>query len=177
MRNLSLLQISAKIAAPYSRRPWRPFASRLGNLDRECLSTRVRRAARKAGRDAVTGLAYSSTHYQGPGRSSPAEFRRRCHINCRVGFGGPFRQHEPIALSYKRHRFPPQIIAHAVWLYFRFPLSLRLVEEMLLERGIVLSYETIRRRAMKFGPDYARRLFARSSSALLSRWLRTCRSH
>ncbi len=47
--------------------------------------------------------------------------------------------------SYKRHRFPPQIIAHAVWLYLRFPLSLRLVEEMLLERGIVVSYETIRR--------------------------------
>jgi hypothetical protein len=38
-------------------------------------------------------------------------------------------------ISYKRHRFPPQIIAHAVWLYFRFPLSLRLVEEMLLERS------------------------------------------
>ncbi len=61
-------------------------------------------------------------------------------------------------VSYKRHRFPPQIIAHAVWLYFRFPLSLRLVEEMLLERGIVVSYETIRRWAKKFGPDYARRL-------------------
>jgi putative transposase len=61
-------------------------------------------------------------------------------------------------ISYKRHRFPPQIIAHTVWLYFRFPLSLRLVEEMLLERGIVVSYETIRRWAIKFGPDYARRL-------------------
>src|SRR6478736_1022971 len=61
-------------------------------------------------------------------------------------------------VSYKRHRFPPQIIARAVWLYFRFPLSLRLVEEMLLERGIVVSYETIRRWAKKFGPDYARRL-------------------
>jgi putative transposase len=47
--------------------------------------------------------------------------------------------------SYKRHRFPPEIIAHAVWLYFRFPLSLRLVGEMLLERGIVVSYETVRR--------------------------------
>ena len=43
-------------------------------------------------------------------------------------------------ISYKRHRFPPQIIAHAVWLYFRFPLSLRLVEELLLERGIAVSY-------------------------------------
>ena len=61
-------------------------------------------------------------------------------------------------VSYKRHRFPPAIIAHAVWLYYRFPLSLRLVEEMLLERGIVVSYETVRRWAMKFGQDYARRL-------------------
>src|SRR3982751_1269367 len=61
-------------------------------------------------------------------------------------------------VSYKRHRFPPEIIAHAVWLHFRFPLSLRLVEEMLLERGIVASYETVRRWAMKFGRDYARRL-------------------
>jgi putative transposase len=61
-------------------------------------------------------------------------------------------------ISYKRHRFPPQIIAHAVWLYFRFPLSLRLVEEMLLERGIVVSYETIRRWGKKFGPDYTGRL-------------------
>jgi putative transposase len=55
----------------------------------------------------------------------------------------------PSPLSYKRHRFPPQIIAHAIWLYFRFPLSLRLVEEMLLERGIVPSYESIRRWAMR----------------------------
>jgi putative transposase len=62
------------------------------------------------------------------------------------------------AISHKRHRFPPQIIAHAVWLYFRFPLSLRLVEEMLLERGILVSYETVRRWAMKFGPSYAHRL-------------------
>jgi putative transposase len=61
-------------------------------------------------------------------------------------------------VSYKRHRFAPQIIAHAVWLYYRFPLSLRLVEEMLLERGIAVSYETIRRWGIKFGPDYARRL-------------------
>ncbi|MCO5965109.1 IS6 family transposase [Sinorhizobium meliloti] len=61
-------------------------------------------------------------------------------------------------ISYKRHRFPPEIIAHAVWLYYRFPLSLRHVEEMLLERGIVVSYETIRRWGKNFGPDYARRL-------------------
>jgi len=67
-------------------------------------------------------------------------------------------------VSYKRHRFPPQIIAHAVWLYFRFPLSLRLVEEMLLERGIVVSYETIRRWALKFGPAYTRRLGRKAPS-------------
>ncbi|WP_114948419.1 IS6 family transposase [Microvirga calopogonii] len=68
------------------------------------------------------------------------------------------------SVSYKRHRFPPEIIAHAVWLYFRFPLSLRLVEEMLLERGIVVSYETVRRWALKFGPTYARHLQRKTPS-------------
>src|SRR3954468_16817524 len=67
-------------------------------------------------------------------------------------------------ISYKRHRFPPQIIAHAVWLYLRFPLSLRLVEEMLLERGIVVSYETIRRWGRKFGQAYAKQLRRRQPS-------------
>jgi putative transposase len=67
-------------------------------------------------------------------------------------------------VSYKRHRFPPEIIAHAVWVYFRFPLSLRLVEEMLLERGIVVSYETVRRWAIKFGSEYARRLRRKTPS-------------
>jgi putative transposase len=64
----------------------------------------------------------------------------------------------PSTISYKNHRFPPQIIAHAVWLYFRFPLSLRLVEEMLLERGIIVSYETIRRWSCKFGAAYSKHL-------------------
>lgn len=67
-------------------------------------------------------------------------------------------------VSYKRYRFPREIIAHAVWLYFRFPLSLRLVEEMLLERGIVASYESIRRWAIKFGADYACRLKRKAPS-------------
>lgn len=57
--------------------------------------------------------------------------------------------------SCKGHRFPPSVIAHAVWLYFRFALSLRLMEEMLLERGIIVSYETIRCWAKKFGLDDA----------------------
>lgn len=68
------------------------------------------------------------------------------------------------SVSYKNHRFPPQIIARAVWLYFRFPLSLRLVEEMLLERGIVVSYETIRRWGRKFGPAFARQLRGKKPS-------------
>jgi putative transposase len=58
-------------------------------------------------------------------------------------------------LLYRRHRFPPEVISHAVWLYFRFPLSLRMVEGMLAERGICVSYETVRRWAMKFGEAFS----------------------
>ena len=54
-------------------------------------------------------------------------------------------------LSYKGHRCPMEIINHCVWFYFRFPLSFREVEELRLERGVVVSYETIRRRCAKFG--------------------------
>ena len=64
--------------------------------------------------------------------------------------------------SYKRRRFPPEIIAHGVWLYLRFGLSLRAVEEMLLERGIEVSYETLRRWVIKFGPIIARGLRRRA---------------
>jgi putative transposase len=64
---------------------------------------------------------------------------------------------------YAGHRFPPEIISHAIWLYFRFPLSLRLVEELLLERGSVVSYETIRRWAAKFSPAIARGVRRRAS--------------
>ena len=45
---------------------------------------------------------------------------------------------------YRRHRFPPEVMSYAVWLYFRFPLSLRMVEEMLSARGICVTYETVR---------------------------------
>src|SRR5690349_13180579 len=61
-------------------------------------------------------------------------------------------------ISYRRHRFPPVIIQHAVWLYLRFTLSYRDVEELLAERGLDISYETIRCRVLKFGPLIARRL-------------------
>src|ERR1700757_2217468 len=61
-------------------------------------------------------------------------------------------------LCYRRHRFAPQIIQHAIWLYLRFTLSYRDVEELLAERGPDISYETVRRWVLKFGPTIARRL-------------------
>jgi putative transposase len=57
--------------------------------------------------------------------------------------------------SYKGHRYPVEIISHCVWLYFRFSLSFREVEELMLERGVVVSYESIRRWCLKFGQQYA----------------------
>ncbi|WP_310014775.1 IS6 family transposase [Brucella pseudogrignonensis] len=66
-------------------------------------------------------------------------------------------------IIFKRHRFTPQIISHAVWLYLQFNLSLREVEEMLLERGIDVSYETVRRWIAKFGPQIAHNLRRRQA--------------
>ena len=63
-----------------------------------------------------------------------------------------------LEVSYHRHRFPRDVIALAVWLYYRFPLSLRMVEEMLASRGIAVTYETVRRWANKFGQAIARRI-------------------
>src|SRR6202171_1934410 len=60
--------------------------------------------------------------------------------------------------SYRRHRFPPSIIRHAIWLYLRFTLSYRDVEELLAERGLEVSYETVRRWVLKLGPGIARKL-------------------
>ncbi len=61
-------------------------------------------------------------------------------------------------ISYRCHRFPPQLIQHAIWLYCRFTLSFRDVEDLLAERGLDVSYETVRRWVLKFGHSYARRL-------------------
>ena len=72
-------------------------------------------------------------------------------------------------ISYKRHRFPPDVIRHAVWLYFRFTLSLRDVEDLLAERGIDVSYEAIRTWTQKFGAQFARNL-RRSRSKPTGRW-------
>ena len=60
--------------------------------------------------------------------------------------------------TYKRHRFPPDIISYAVWLYYRFNLSHRDIEDLLAERGITVSRESIRLWCIKFGALYARRL-------------------
>ncbi len=59
---------------------------------------------------------------------------------------------------YKRHRFPPEIIQHAVWLYYRFNLSSRDIEDLLAERGIAVSYESIRLWCIEFETRFARRL-------------------
>jgi putative transposase len=69
--------------------------------------------------------------------------------------------HSPVS-RYHRHRFPAEIISHCVWLYFRFALSFRDVEEMLAMRGVSLSYETVREWCLKFGRTYAKRLRRRS---------------
>ncbi len=55
--------------------------------------------------------------------------------------------------SYRGYRFPPEIISHAVWLYYRFCLSFRDVEDLLAERGVIVSYETIRQWSRKFGAE------------------------
>src|ERR1700691_992735 len=61
-------------------------------------------------------------------------------------------------ISFARHQFPPDIIRHAVWLYLRFTLSFRDVEDLLAERGLDVSYETVRRWVLKFGPVFAKEL-------------------
>ena len=66
------------------------------------------------------------------------------------------------ASLYHRHRFPAEIISHCVWLYFRFGLSFRDVEEMLAMRGVALTYETVREWCKKFGQTYANNLRRRS---------------
>ena len=72
-------------------------------------------------------------------------------------------------LRYHRHRFPSEIIQHAIWLHLRFTLSYRDVEELLAERGLDLSHETVRRWVLKFGPSIARGLRQRRPR-LTNRW-------
>ncbi len=71
---------------------------------------------------------------------------------------------------YNRHRFPADVIAYAVWLYFRFPLSLRMVEDLLAERGITVSHQSIRTWCEKFGRDFAKKIRRRSCDSLGDKW-------
>lgn len=59
---------------------------------------------------------------------------------------------------YRRYRFPPEIIGEAVWLYFRFPLSFRMVEDMLAYKGIIFTHKTVREWAEKFGCAYTNKI-------------------
>ena len=74
-----------------------------------------------------------------------------------------------MTISFGRHQFSPAVIRHAVWLYVRFTLSYRDVEDLLAERGLDVSYETVRRRVLKFGPLFARELRRRRPRPT-SRW-------
>jgi putative transposase len=71
---------------------------------------------------------------------------------------------------YKRHRFPAEIIAHAVWLYYRFPLSLRDIEDLLAERGIAVSFQTVSEWTTKFGLKFAHQLKRRSIGNFADKW-------
>ena len=74
-----------------------------------------------------------------------------------------------MTISFARHQFPPEIIRHAVWLYVRFTLSYRDIEDLLAERGLDVSYETVRRWVLKFGPLFAREL-RRGCARPTARW-------
>ena len=74
-----------------------------------------------------------------------------------------------MTISFARHQFPPEIIRNAVWLYLRFTLSYRDVEDLLAERGLDVSYETLRRWVLKFGWVFARELVRRRPRPTL-RW-------
>ena len=71
----------------------------------------------------------------------------------------------PACPSYAGYRFPAEIISHAVWLYFRFPLSLRMVDELLAARGILVSHETVRQWALKFGQGFTNQIRRRLPAA------------
>jgi putative transposase len=92
------------------------------------------------------GMKEATSHTSSPGTVT---FTRRL-------FSGRSHGMSEVAHSlYRGHRFPAELISQAVWLYFRFPRSLRMVEDLLVARGFVVSHETVRRWAQKFGRDFA----------------------
>src|SRR3954471_18549492 len=117
------------------------------NRSRSPIPARLMTARGANGEGACTGLVVGSGHRQ-----------------LGAGLGGEGRDGSvagmtPTAKSpYAGYRFPGEVISHAVWLYFRFPLSLRMVEEMLAARGIDVSHETVRQWARKFGQAFANQI-------------------
>ena len=93
--------------------------------------------------DIIKHLKYRSKAFWGFLKLSRSQRERGC---------------QGMTVSYKGHRFPPEIISHAVWLYHQICLSFRDVEDLLAERRVETSYETIRRCCLKFGPRYRRAL-------------------
>jgi putative transposase len=79
-----------------------------------------------------------------------------------------------MTISFGRRQFPPAVIRHAVWLYLRFAFYFRDVEDLLAERGLDVSYETVRRSVLKFGPMFARELAvdgrSRLRNGISTRW-------
>jgi transposase-like protein len=76
--------------------------------------------------------------------------------------------------SYRGFRYPAEIISHCVWLYHRFPLSLREVQEMVAQRGVVVSHETVRQWCSKLGQTYANGLRRACASALVRQMSQVC---
>src|SRR5882762_11286750 len=96
------------------------------------------------------GLTLAQSSLAGSGFAGSGLVRNLCRITT---------HRDPI---YARYRYPAELIGCAVWLYFRFPLSLRMVEEMLAARGISVTHETIRQWGLKFGREFAGRIRRRA---------------
>src|SRR5438105_9160717 len=104
--------------------------------------TRPRSARRAGGAASLRSCRRARRRWS---RSASAAYSRR-------------RMRTSACTGYPGYRFPAEIIGHAVWLYFRFPLGLRMVEELLAARGIIVSHETVRQWARKFGQPFANQI-------------------
>src|SRR5262249_20347119 len=110
--------------------------------------------------DSAAAVAKEIVHQLGPAqgvadRKRPAGIHEMASSSCWSDVVPPGLVVVAIATRYKGYRYPIEVIGHAVWLYHCFALSLRDVEEMMLARGVVVTYETIRSWCAKFGPNYA----------------------
>jgi putative transposase len=130
----------------------------------EAWMRRMAELARLAGQNLPAGAA----RFRRPCDRPMDEGGGHCHGNLEHADSQGYRRRMQ-SLSYARHRFPPEVIQHVIWLYLRFALSYRDVEDLLAERGLDVSYETVRRWVAKFGADFARRL-RRTRSKPTAQW-------